>query len=138
MEKPKIYRVFSFSQSFQVFGFYSLSCLFSKFYYIPFIKKWRKKKRKKKVLLHSLLGMRDEQDVDSNAMFWVLYPQEMKDPFFNHWKTNGKYIQPCFHYDLHQIAMRVETTDRALTKKNSSHCVYWEKKKWEMLITGIQ
>ena len=74
--------------------------------------------------------MRDKQDVDSNAMFWVLYPQEMKDPFFYHWKTNGKYIQPCFHYGLHQIAMRVETTDKALTKKKKliPLCVYWKKK----------
>ena len=88
------------------------------------------KNEEKKVQLHSLLGMRDEQDVDSNAMFWVLYPQKMKDPFFYHWKTNGKYIQPCFHYGLHQIAMRVETTDKALTKKkNSSHYVCIEKKK---------
>ena len=47
-------------------------------------------------------------------------PKKWKTPFFYHWKTNGKYIQPCFHYGLHQIAMRVETTDKALTKKKKN------------------
>ena len=85
--------------------------------------------------------MRDEQDVDSNAMFWVLYPQEMKDPIFLSLKNKRYYIQPSFHYDLHQIAMRVETTERASTKKKKKLiplCVYWKKKEErEMLITGI-